>query len=192
MPEDPKELDEADIIDRCQAGQLDDFALLYDAYIRKIYDFIYYKTHHQETAEDLTSRTFMKALEKISSFRAHKGTFQSWLYQIARNTVIDHYRTNKKDTNLDDVWDLADGQDIERDLDAKMQLKEVEDYLAKLKPEQRDVIILRVWQGLSYKEIAGIMNKSEGSCKMAYSRAIHALRQEMPVVGMLALFLVGK
>lgn len=183
-------IDEVDVISRCQAGQLEEFGLLYDKYIKKIYDFVYYKTHHKETAEDLVSKIFMKALEKIKSFSPDKGSFQGWLYQIARNTVIDHYRTQKKDANLEDVWDLQDKSDIARDLDVKMKVKEVEECLAKLKPEQRDIIIMRVWQGLSYKEIADIMDKSEGSCKMAYSRAVNALRQDMPAATLLALFLV--
>jgi RNA polymerase sigma-70 factor (ECF subfamily) len=180
-------IDEAAVISRCQAGQLEEFGLLYDAYIRRIYDFIYYKTHHKETAEDLVSRTFMKALEKIQTFSLEKGTFQGWLYQIARNTVIDHYRTQKKDVNIEDVWDLKDNQDIARDLEAKMKVEEIKDYLAKLKPEQRDIIIMRVWQGLTYQEIAGITGKTEGSCKMVYSRAIQALRREMPITALFVL-----
>src|SRR6056297_2278284 len=86
---------ESQAINNCQQGQLDSFNWLYERYIKKIYNFIYYKTMHQETAEDLTSQTFIKALNKINSFDSEQGTFQAWLYKIARNTVIDHYRTQK-------------------------------------------------------------------------------------------------
>ena len=168
-------------IQECQTGDLEQFGLLYDKYIRKIYDFVYYKTQHNETAEDIVSQVFMKAIKKIKSFKINRGTFQAWLYQIARNTVIDHYRTKKQDKNIDDVFDLASNTDIERDTEAKFKLEEVEEYLRDLKSEQRDIIIMRVWQGMSYADISQVMNKSEASCKMMYSRAIGKLRSEVPL-----------
>lgn len=173
--------DEQKIIVACQNSDTKEFGKLYDEYIRKIYDFIYYKTHHRETAEDLTSQTFMKALEKIGSFDCAKGSFSSWIYQIARNSVIDFYRTKKGDIGIDDIWDLSSDANIERDMDARQKIEKVEGYIGKLKSEQREIIILRVWQGMMYKEIAEITGKSEVSCKMMFSRAIRDLRKEMPL-----------
>jgi len=63
------------IIKECQKGNLDNFGLIYDDFFDKIYRFIYYKTHHKQTAEDLTSKTFIKALEKINSFDSKKGKY---------------------------------------------------------------------------------------------------------------------
>src|SRR3989339_340635 len=114
-------------IKKCQAGDPEQFGVLYDKYIKKIYDFIYYKTHHRETAEDLTSKTFMKALQNIGGFDLGRGTFQAWIYQIARHTVIDHYRTAKSDANIEDVWDLSGHDDLERDIDAKNKLEKVKE-----------------------------------------------------------------
>ena len=175
----------------CQNGDMSRFGFLYDLYIKKIYNFIYFKTHHKENAEDLTSRTFMKALQNIGSFNTEKGTFQSWIYQIARNTVIDHYRTAKNDVNIEDAWDLHDGQDAEKDLDIKMSISKVEKYLSKMKSDHRDIIIMRIWQGMTYKEIAEIMGKTEAGSKMMYSRAINSLRQEMPATVFLSFMLIG-
>lgn len=172
-------------IKKCQAGDPEQFGVLYDKYIKKIYDFIYYKTHHRETAEDLSSRVFMKALEKIDGFDLKRGTFQAWVYRIARNTVIDHYRAAKFEANIEDVWDLSSDYDLERDLDAKTKLEKVRKYLAKLKSTERDIVIMRVWQGLSHKEIAAAIGKSEAGVKMVFSRTMGKLRREMP----LALFL---
>ena len=165
------------------------FGQLYDKYVKKIFNFIYYKTHHKETAEDLTSETFMKALTKINEFDEDKGAFSTWLYQIARNTVIDFYRTKKSNLNIDDIWDLANEEDILCDLDTKEKLTEVKKYLKKLKSEQREIVILRVWEGMSYKEISEAVGKSEASCKMSFSRTIHQLRLEMPLSVFLALLL---
>jgi RNA polymerase sigma-70 factor (ECF subfamily) len=131
----------------------------------------------------------MKALEKIEGFDNKKGTFQAWIYKIARNTVIDHYRTRKVDTNIEDVWDLSSGEDLDRDLDVKQKLEHIEKYLVKLKSEQRDIIIMRIWQGMSYREISEVLGKSEDSCKMMFSRVIKKLREEMPLVIFLALLL---
>ena len=159
-----------------------EFTILYDQYVDKIYRFIYYKTHHKETAEDLTSVAFVKALNSFSSFDQNKGGFSAWIYKIARNTVIDFYRSKKTLINIDDVWDLSDNQDIEREVDASLKLAEVKKYLKNLSSEQRDVIILRVWEGLSYKEIAAVLGKSENSCKMMFFRTIKKLKEEMPLV----------
>lgn len=182
--------EDKDIIARCQIGKLDDFAVLYDKYAKKIYSFVYFKTQHRQTAEDLVTQVFIKALENINNFDIGKGTFQAWLYQIARHKVIDHYRTAKKDVDINDVWDLEDGSDIKKDIDIKNKLSQVEDYLKELKSEQREIITMRVWQDMSYKDIAEAMGKSEAACKMMFSRAINTLRQEMPLAVFVSLFLI--
>ncbi|MEK9181005.1 MAG: sigma factor [Patescibacteria group bacterium] len=76
---------ESELIIACQKGELENFGQLYDQYIDKIYRFIYYRTRHKETAEDLTAQTFQKALEGVCGYNAGRGRFSSWLYQIARN-----------------------------------------------------------------------------------------------------------
>ena len=170
---------ESQAITACQAGRSSAFAALYEVYLRKIYDFIYYKTWHRETAEDLTAETFRKALEKIGKFDPAKGTFQSWIYQIARNSVIDHYRTRKFNLDIEDAWDLTDETDIPRDTDTALQLAVVRKELVKLTPEQREILILRLWQGHSHAEIATILGKNEKAVKVSYSRALGALRAEL-------------
>lgn len=178
---------EIEAIKSCQQGQNESFGRLYDQYLKKIYSFVYYKTHHQETAEDLTSKTFIKALANIQSFDLAKGTFSAWLYQIARNTVIDHYRAQKNDINIDDVWDLGTENTLPQDLDTKKQLREVKELLAQLPSDQRDIIILRVWNQLNYQEIAEIIGKTETNCRMIFSRAIRKLRDEQKLACLLLL-----
>jgi len=178
-------IDENKIIVKCQNGDSEAFGLLYDAYIKKIYNFVYYKTHNKETAEDLVSQAFMKALKNINSFKAEKGKFSSWLYAIARNLVIDFYRSTEISENIDDVWDLSDDCDIEKDIDVRNSVANVKQYLQKLSSSQREIVVMRVWEGLSYKEIADILGKSEDSCKMNFSRVIRKLRKEMPLAAFL-------
>ena len=167
----------------------DNFGQFYDEYINKIFNFIYYKTHHKETAEDLTSETFIKALDKLDMFNENKGSFSTWLYRIARNTVIDFYRTKKDNINIDDVWDLSTDEDVLRDLDTAKKLEDIKKYLKILKSEQREIVILRVWEEMSYREISKVMGKSEASCKMAFSRTIKVLKEKMPLSVFLTMLL---
>jgi len=182
--------EELKLINKCQAGELEEFTQLYELYLKKIYGFVYFRTHHKETAEDLVSLIFMKALENINSYNFNKGTFSSWLYRIARNTVIDHYRTMKTASNIDDIWDLAGKNDIERDAVNRLQLEKIAEYLKQLEPLQRDIIIMRIWDGLSYKEIAEITKKSEASLKMVFLRAMDKLRKKQALALILLLLLL--
>lgn len=180
------------LVELAQAGKSESFGELYHLYINKIYNFIYYKTQHRETAEDLVSLVFTKALENIKNFKNDsESSFQGWLYQIARNTVIDFYRTNRPTIDIEDVWDLdlSAENNLLVDLDNKIKLEEVHKYLQLLKPTQRDIIIMRVWQEMSYQEIADVLNQSEASCKMAFSRALRELKTKMPLAAFVALLL---
>lgn len=172
-------MDEFQALSRCQKGDMSAFTQLYDLYIGPIYRFIYYKTRHKETAEDLTSITFMKALESIRKFNSDKASFKTWLYQIARNSVIDHYRTSHPSQNIEDAWDLHSDDDPEKKADLALRIEAVKKVLAELSAEQREVVMLRVWGDLSYKEIADITGKTEAACKMNFKRTVEKLGKNL-------------
>jgi RNA polymerase sigma-70 factor (ECF subfamily) len=163
----------------------DEFSAVYDSHAEKIYRFIYYKTLHRETAEDLTSHTFLNALEHMDQYDPVKGSVTVWLYRIARNLVIDHFRKKRPTLDIDDAWDLASGDDPAKDVHDSMQIDEIKAALGKLPREQRDIVILRIWEDLPYKEIAGIMEKSESACKMMFSRVIAKLKEELTLVAII-------
>jgi len=163
------------------AGDRDAFGKLYDTYIKEIYRFVYYKTHQRETAEDITADIFVKALHKVETFDTTKGTFRTWLYTIARSTVIDFYRVKKYDTAITDAWDIPDESDTTKKIHARVDMAAIRPYMAQLSADQRDILMLRLWEEKSYKEIATILGKSEASCKMAFSRSIKTLREQMPL-----------
>ncbi len=171
---------EIQIIKECQSGRLEMFGALYDSYFRKIYDFIFYRTLHKESAQDLTSQTFFKALGSIGSFDPDKGQFSSWLYRIAKNNVIDHYRSSRKDIDIEDVWDLYDHDkdDLHLSVENRESIDRVKDYLKFLKLDQRQIVLMRVWDEMSYAEIAQTLGKSEDSCKMMFSRVMARMREE--------------
>lgn len=170
---------EFEIIKACQAGNYEGFGALYGAYIKKIYDFVYWKTYHKETAEDIVSAVFMKALENIKSYRPEKGSFSAWLYGIARNAVIDHCRKGRPEIPVEDIWDIPDKNNLEVDFDVRDKLEEVKKNLAQFKRAHREIVILRLWQELSYREISEIVGASEANCKMIFSRTLSKLRSEM-------------
>lgn len=175
---------ELPIIQACQNGNFDRFAEIYDIYIKKIYNFIYYRTGHKQTAEDITSTVFLKAMQKINSFDSTQGKFSSWLYRIARNSVIDHYRTKKDVANIDDIWDLGQSDNLAHRLDAHLKLEDIQQYMQQFSKQQRQIIIMRVWDGLSYQVIAEITGKSQASLKMTVSRILGKIRKEPSLAGL--------
>lgn len=175
------EINESQIVERCQRGEYELFGELYAQYIKPIYNFIYFRTHHTETAEDLTSLVFTKALENIRKYDATKGKFSTWLYQIARNSIIDHYRAGKSTEDIENAFDIASSVNIEKDVDIAVQMEKVQQYLSVLPKQQRDIVIMRVWDGLSHKEIAEILNITEANSKMIFSRVLGKMNKEMVI-----------
>lgn len=167
---------ESRAVSKCQQGHLDEFSVLYDLYFQRIYSFVFYKTLHKETAEDITSKTFLKALDKIGSFNRTKGTFSAWLFVIAKRTIIDHYRTSKDCFDLFDCWEVSSKEDVFEKIADKQQLEKVSKYLKDLDAQKRDLVIMRVWQDMSYRQISQITGKTEASLKMMFSRTINKLR----------------
>lgn len=171
-------LSEAQIITDCQNGNMDSFVYLYDLYAVKIYQFHYYRTHHREQIpKDLTSQTFIKAMDKIESFH-NENNFQPWLYQIARNTLIDHYRRQKPSENIDDHFDIASDEDIAEAVQQQARHEDLNRLLEQLPEESRELVKMRMWDELSYAEISEITGKTEGGLKMQFSRIVAELRQQ--------------
>lgn len=171
-----------------QSGDTDAFTELYNRYIRRIYDFVYYKTHHQQTAEDITAQAFLQMMENIQTYNPRKGAFSAWLHRIARNLVVDHYRGLKPTQSIEDVWDLADDADVESDADTAIRLETVKKALSGLSTKQRDVLLLRLWHGYAFAEIAQILGLTEAACKMQYKRGMTTVRRDLVLVLFLLLF----
>lgn len=168
-----------------------EFNAVYEEYADRIYRFVYYKTYHRETAEDIMSHAFMKALEKWDSYDSSRGAVSSWLYAIAGNLVIDHFRRKKPSADIDDIWDLSTDEDIQIDTERKEQMEEIREGLKMLEKDQRDLIILRIWEEMSFKEIGEIKGKSEAGCKMQFYRSLQKLKTILPVAVFIDLLSFG-
>ncbi len=156
------------------------FIEAYDQNVDQIFRFIYFKVGNKEEAQDLTSATFLKAWNYIHKNKINPKTFKALLYRIARNSVIDYYRTKSglPETSLEKESDMADDkQDISFRVELTSDLALIESGLLKLKDEYREVIILKYTEELSVAEIAEILEKSKTNTRVLIFRALRALRE---------------
>lgn len=168
------------IIKKIKKGDIESFGLLYDHYFEQIYRFIFLKVNHKEDAQDLTHQVFLQAFKKIGDYEEKGFPFSSWLYKIARNEIIDFYRSKKTNVALEELENVltdANQENIKDRLDLKIQIEKVRLALKKIKPEYQDVIIMRFIEDLSIKEVAEILNKTEGAIKLIQHRAIASLKK---------------
>lgn len=183
-------LDEERVISRIQQWFEDDFVKLYDFYIQKIYNYIYYKVWNKNDAEDITSETFMKAFDNIKSFDLSKNTkFSSWLYMIASNNVVDHYRKNDKEKSYDWLEDRWEDTNIVWNLDNRHKLNEVLKFLDSLWEDKKEIFVMRIWDQLSYDEISAITGKTVSNCKVIFSRSLAKVIEKFGVIWVIVLIL---
>lgn len=183
-------MDITQALNACRAGSLDAFGFIYDAFFRKIYDFVFYKTMDSAIAEDITSEVFMKALKAIDGFGgASESDLKSWLYRIAHNSVIDHYRTKKEAIATEDIEEiLGYEEDYSANVDDKNTLEEVLEYLETIPAEQKQILIMRIWGDLPYAEIAEITGKSTDNCKKIVSRLLAQISANVSFMIYIAFF----
>lgn len=167
------------IIRQAQTGNPDYFGLLYDHYLAALYRFVFLKVGHKQEAQDLVHDVFLSAWQHLESFDQRGFPFSSWLYQIARNRVTDHYRTKKKNLAIEAVSEenLPIADDAAAAVDTGFNLTLIRTALRHLGEEQQTVIILRFVEDLSYQEIATLLDKSEGAVRIIQHRALQNLRK---------------
>jgi RNA polymerase sigma-70 factor (ECF subfamily) len=172
---------EEQLIRSAVGGDSSAFGSLYDRYQPAIYRFVVVKVGSREEAEDITHHVFLSAWANVRTYKHRGHPFSSWLYQIARNMVIDHYRSRKDDVSLDklDPESSIIPAVAQSDLFKKMQIEKVHRAIKELKPDYQDVVILRFIEDLPLKDVAAILKKSEGAVKLAQHRAIRELKKKL-------------
>jgi RNA polymerase sigma-70 factor (ECF subfamily) len=170
---------EEKLIKEAVRGVSSAFGPLYDHYQPMIYRFVLVKVGRREDAEDITHQVFVSAWQKIKGYEHRGHPFSSWLYQIARNQVVDHYRATKHEISLEklDPEQFVASLDLHLELSAKLEMEKVRVAIAALKPEYQDVIILRFIEDLPLKDVADAMDKTEGAVKLMQHRAIGELQR---------------
>lgn len=171
--------DERRLVEQAKSGDAEAFGQLYDACFDRVYRFIFFRVSDVPTAEDLTSQVFLKAWQNLGRYR-HNGPILAWLYVIARNTVIDHYRTFKQTVSLDEAAPLV-AQDAKLDemVEFQSEMKSLQESLQYLTEEQQEVLILKFIAEFDTDQIARRMGKSEGAIRALQMRALQALSKVM-------------
>lgn len=171
------ELELQNAFEKAQKLDREAFGLIYDHFSEKLYRFIFFRVGHKELAEDILADTFVKAWTKIEQVSNAKA-FTSWIYQIAKNNVIDYYRVKKVTVDLEEVVDiLEDASSPIEDANLMIEQRVVVELIEHLAPDQQQVIRYKFFEDLENIEIAQIMGRSEGSIRVIQHRAIIRLKE---------------
>lgn len=157
-------------------GDANSFGTLFDKYHAKIYRFIFFKISSKEIAEDLASQTFLKCWEHLSAGNK-VDKFQAWLYRIARNLIIDYFRSREKEELPLIYQENSEIEEIKVDPGQNLTREELEKIIFNLKSEAREIILLRYIEDLSIKEISKIVDKSAVNVRVIIHRAIKELQE---------------
>ena len=152
---------------------------LYDRYEARIFNYIYRRTGDDALAEDFTSQVFLKMLEAIRDQKAWHSSFSGWLYRIAHNLVIDHYRRKGRQgaVDIEEASPLASEEEtLESTVEHSLDAERLRAAIRRLTEEQAEVVSLRFLEGYSISEVAAMMNRTEGAVKALQYRAVATLR----------------
>jgi len=177
---DPPLLEEAQLIDEAKSGDPQAFAKLYDAYVERVSRYIFFRVSEELDMEDLVSQVFLKAWENLDRYKIGTSPFIAWLYTIARNLVIDHYRTKKDVLPLEEAIALPSDMEMpDEEAQTRFDLQAMRDALQFLTSDQQQALILKYIAGLPNDSIAKIMNKQEGTVRGLQMRALQTLSKYM-------------
>jgi RNA polymerase sigma-70 factor (ECF subfamily) len=167
------EISDEKVLALAARGDQEAFGVLYERYVGRIYNYIYYRTGNQFDAEDLTARVFFRALRHIGNYTDRGLPFSAWLYRIAHNLVANWHRDNsrRREIPLEEILLVRpNGEHPETTL--------VQNVIRYLPDERQQLLILKFVEHLSNAEIGQIMGRTEGAVKSLYHRTLLSLRDE--------------
>ena len=178
------ELDDAALVARAKA-EGEAFGVLYERYVKKIYNYMYYRTGNEHDAEDLTARVFQRALAHLEHYTERGLPFSAWLYRIAHNLVANWHRDQGRHKVL--PLEQVASQELqalgaerpEAMTETRQEREALRQAVRRLPGERQELLILKFVERLSNAEIGAIMNRSEGAVKSLYHRTLLALRDEL-------------
>jgi RNA polymerase sigma-70 factor (ECF subfamily) len=173
--------DDDKLIARAAKGDREAFGALYERYVFRVFRHVYYLTSDTHAAEDLTAQTFLNALEAIPRYEMRGVPFLAWLLRIGYNLTVNHkkVRANGNAPLPETMEALGDTYSPEAACEAKADGEQVWDGVRTLRGDQRQVIVMRFIDGLSYLDIAKVLGKSIGAVRVIQYRALCALRRRL-------------
>jgi len=165
-------------------NQKEIFAQIYDAHIDKIYRFIFLKVNSSEIAQDLCSETFLRGWQRFKSNKEKIDNPQAFLYQIARNLVIDHYRTKGRmqTVSIENISIIDPNVDLEGKSLQDSDLGVIQAVLSDIKQEYQEVVIWHYIEDLTVAEIAKMLDKKEGTVRVMLHRALKSVKNKIEQV----------
>ena len=174
-------MNETELIARARTDK-EAFGQLYELYVERIYNYVYYRVGNEADAEDLTSKIFYRAMQHIGRYEDKGVPFSAWLYRIARNLVANWYRDQSRRTiiSLDDIaqWQFS-GEGPELSAEWEENQEALLAAIRRLPTERQEMLILKFVDRQSNAEIGRIMGRSEGAIKSLYHRTLLSLREEL-------------
>ncbi len=169
------------LVSRAQAGDRDALEELYLEHFDRIYSYLHLTVGNRHDAEDLTTQTFVKMLESISRFRWGKAPFSAWLFRIAHNLAMDHFRARRRWQPEEEVPEPAGMVESSAEEEAMRALssESMLDLIEQLSDEQRQVLILKFVFDFSNDEAATVLAKTEGAVKSLQHRALASLQRHV-------------
>ena len=171
------QLEEDKLVEQAVGGDTHAFAMLYDSYVDRIYRFVFFRVGDHETAQDLTSQIFLKAWEHLGSYEMRGWAFSAWLFRIARNLIIDFYRTRKETVPLEPDGDRNSDpmEDVDGTVAQYLENERLQQAMQHLTGDQRTVLTLKFLEGFSTAEIGQVMGRRQGAIRTLQLRGLRAL-----------------
>jgi RNA polymerase sigma-70 factor, ECF subfamily len=171
----------ARLVERGKQGNREALEELYLIHFDRIYSYLHMSVGNRHDAEDLTTQVFVKMLESIGKFRWRSAPFSAWLFRIAHNLAMDHFRANKRWQPEEEVPepDPGDGSAAEEEALEAIGRQSMLELIEKLSHEQQQVLTLKFVFNFSNAEAATILDKTEGAVKSLQHRALTSLQRQL-------------
>jgi RNA polymerase sigma-70 factor (ECF subfamily) len=169
------------LVERAQAGERDALEELYLIHFDRIYSYLHMTVGNRHDAEDLTTQTFLKMLESIGRFRWQAAPFSAWLFRIAHNLSMDHFRANRRWQPEEEVPEPPGSQERSAEDEAMQSIgrQSMMSLIDTLSPEQQQVLTLKFVFNFPNGDVATILEKTEGAIKSLQHRALVSLQKQI-------------
>jgi RNA polymerase sigma-70 factor, ECF subfamily len=170
------------LVRRSQRGEADAFGLLYDRFQPDIVRYLSHRVGDPDVAEDLAQHVFLKAWQAIPRYQDRGVPFQAWLYRMAHNQMVDHFRTRRSTADIDGI-DVPEEAEAEHLVLAAEMSETLQHAMQRLSADHRQVLVLRFLMEKSAREVGAIMGRKEVTIRGLQMRALQALRREIEAMG---------
>src|SRR5438270_8889803 len=173
------------LVERAQQGDREALEELYLLHFDRIYSYLHMSLGNRHDAEDLTTQTFLKMLESIGRFKWQSAPFSAWLFRIAHNLAMDHFRANRRWQPEEEVPEPEPSEEPSAELEAMQSIgrQSMLELIERLSPEQQQVLTLKFVFNFPNADVAKILDKTEGAIKSLQHRALASLQKQIAQKG---------